>query len=137
MTNIQGFNSVFIIKNAAFPRICKPLVPPGMNDARYHKTQQTWKAAANIITIYLFIKTVRYIVIIDAKMTDIIGAALTKPEFNRFLKNTDGFCITMTLEAARIVASVIHKTNFEGRNISVGNPTNIANKKNMAAAIRR
>lgn len=64
----------------------------------------------------------------------ITGNAWTTPPFIRFEKNTEGFCITITLAAARIVDNVMHNTNFIGRINIVGKPMTIAKIANAPEA---
>ena len=66
-----------------------------------------------------------------------IGKAFEGPPFNKFDKNTDGFCNTITLDAANRVDNVIQMTNLAGRNINVGSPMKIANNANTTEPINK
>ena len=49
-------------------------------------------------------------------------------------KNTEGFCNTITLEAANIVHNVKQSTNLDGLTTKVGRPTTTVNIPNPMAA---
>ena len=64
-----------------------------------------------------------------------IGWEFCTPPSMILFKNTEGFWSTMTLEADKIVAMVMQKTNFAGLRMIVGKPIIMPKIKNPMAAI--
>ena len=89
---------------------------------------------AKRILKYLCTKIVTYRVNNMEVRSNITGSAFTNPPVSKFDKKTDGFCMTITLDAARRVDRVMHNTNLVGRKRIVGNPITIANIANTPDA---